>query len=386
MADLKPALDPNLTRRCFLKLAGSGLAGFSLGRLFGPSGRAEAQIPRKGLIIARPSYFYTPLEKGAVRCELCPRHCRLPEGERGFCRVRENRGGRLMSLVYGNPCAFHLDPIEKNPFFHVLPGTSSLSLATAGCNFQCKFCQSWEISQASPEDVFGFDLPPDKAVDRAASMGARSMAYTFVEPVIFYEYMADVGAEAKKAGLLSLIHSNGFINPAPLLQLVPVLDGANIDLKGFSQEYYQELCGGELKPVLDTLIILKKENLHLEITNLVVPGKNDDPALIGEMCRWIKRELSPDTPLHFARFYPLYKLKGLPPTPVATLEKARAEAVSAGLKYVYLGGVPGHEAANTYCPGCRKMIVRRLGFMIAENHLAEGRCRFCGHRIPGLWG
>jgi pyruvate formate lyase activating enzyme len=309
----------------------------------------------------------------------------VAKGKRGICRVRENRDGKYYSLVYGNPCAVHLDPIEKKPLFHVLPGTTSFSLATAGCNFHCKFCQNWEISQAAPEDITSFEVPLELMVKRAKEVGARSVAYTYAEPTIFYEYMIDIGTLAKKSGLLNVYHSNGFINPVPLKNLCKVLDAANIDLKGFSDDFYQELCGGNLAPVLETLKTLKREKVHLEITNLVIPTKNDEMSMVKEMCLWVKKELGADTPIHFSRFYPLYKLKTLPQTPVSTLDKARAVALSAGLKYVYVGNVPGHEGENTFCPKCKKMVIQRTGYMVGEINLKAGNCRYCGKPIPGIW-
>jgi pyruvate formate lyase activating enzyme len=309
----------------------------------------------------------------------------VAKGKRGICRVRENRDGKYYSLVYGNPCAVHLDPIEKKPLFHVLPGTASFSLATAGCNFQCKFCQNWEISQAFPEDVYSYEVPPDLMVKRAKEIGARSIAYTYVEPTIFYEYMFDIGQLTKKEGLLNVTHSNGFMNPGPLKNLCKVLDAANIDLKGFTENFYRELCAGEIDPVLETLKTLKKEKIHLEITNLIIPTKNDDLSVLKEMCTWIKRELGADTPIHFSRFYPLYKLKNLPPTPVSTLEKAREAASSVGLEYVYIGNIPGHAGEHTFCPKCKKMIIQRTGYMVGEINLKNGKCRYCGKPIPGIW-
>lgn len=377
--------DTGLTKREFLKLCLHGAFTSSLACFSGFSANAFAQSPQKGLIKTALSPYFTRFSDGDVRCELCPRLCRIPKGERGGCRVRENRNGKCYSLVYGNPCALHPDPIERNPFFHVLPSTRCLSLATAGCNFSCKFCQTWEISQAAPEDVYSLDVPPDMVVKRAKQMGVHSITYTYVEPVIFFEYMAEVGDRARKAGLLSLIHSNGYINPKPLKDLCRVLDAANIDLKSISEKYYREMCGGELAPVLETLKILKQENIHLEITNLVVPTKNDDPGRINEMCLWIKENLGPDTPVHFLRFYPLYKLKNLPPTPASTLENARNTAMSAGLNFVYINNVPGHAGENTFCPQCRKIVIKRLGFMVEEVHINEGKCNFCGRLIPGIW-
>ncbi len=374
-----------MTKREFLELCGTGFCALAAASLFGIPKTVRAQGAVKGLIKTKLSPYFTALEGGEIRCELCPKRCRLAPGKRGVCRVRENRGGKCYSLVYGNPCAFHPDPMERNPFFHALPGTRSLSLATAGCNFRCKFCQTWEISQASPEDVYSYDIPPELVVKRAKQMRTRSVSYTYVEPVIFYEYMVEVGAAAKKEGLLSLIHSNGFINPVPLRDLSKVLDAANIDLKGFTDEFYRELCNGGLDPVLKTLKTLKQEKVHLEITNLIIPTKNDDMSLVREMCLWIKAELGANTPVHFSRFYPLYKLKNLPPTPVSTLEQAREMALSSGLEYVYIGNVPGHEGQNTFCPECKKMVIQRIGYMIGEVHLKGGKCEFCEKPIPGIW-
>jgi pyruvate formate lyase activating enzyme len=377
--------NPQLTKRDFLRYCGVSLCALSSVSLSGLAETSHAQMAKKGLVKTKLSPYFTSLERGEIQCELCPHRCRVAKGKRGLCRVRENRDGKYYSLVYGNPCAVHLDPIEKKPFSHVLPGTTSFSLATAGCNFQCKFCQNWEISQAFPEDVYSYDVPPELIVSRAKEIGARSVAYTYVEPMIFYEYMSDISLLAKKAGLLNVTHSNGFINPAPLKNLCKVLDAVNIDLKGFTENFYRELCGGELSPVLETLKTLKKEKVHLEITTLIIPTKNDEMSVIKEMCVWIKKELGEDTPIHFSRFYPLYKLKTLPPTPVSTLEMAREVALSAGLEYVYVGNIPGHAGENTFCPKCKKMVIQRTGYMVGEIHLKDGKCRYCGKPISGIW-
>ncbi len=300
--------------------------------------------------------------------------------------MRENRGGQYYSLVYGNPCSAHLDPIEKKPFFHFLPASSSFSIATAGCNFQCKFCQNWQISQIFPEESYNMDFSPNQVVRKALEMKARSIAYTYVEPTVFYEYMWDTAQLAKKAGIKNVYHSNGFINPNPLRNLCKILDGANIDLKGFTEDFYRQLCGGQLEPVLKSLKILKEEKVHLEITNLVIPTMNDDLARVRQMCLWIKNELGAETPIHFSRFYPLYKLNALPPTPVSTLDAVRATAQAAGLEYVYIGNIPGHVAENTLCPRCRQMIIKRTGFMVGEVLIRQGRCGKCGNPIPGVWG
>lgn len=374
-----------LNKREFLRICGGTLCSLSFLPFSCLPLKSYAQRPQKGLIKTKLSPYYTPLKDGDIRCELCPRRCVVPKGKRGFCRVRENRDGKYYSLVYGNPCAIHLDPIEKKPLFHVLPATTSFSIATAGCNLHCQFCQNWEISQANPEDVFSFDVAPEEIAKRAKAMGAASVAHTYVEPTVFFEYMLDVGAAARREGLLNVIHSNGYINPGPLRELCSGLDAANIDLKGFTKSFYAELCSGDLEPVLQTLKILKECKVHLEITNLVIPTRNDDPRVIREMCDWIRKELGAETPLHLSRFYPLYRLTKLPPTPVSTLEGARAAALAAGLEYVYIGNVPGHEAWDTLCPRCKKRIILRTGYMIRENHVRDGKCGYCGKPIPGIW-
>lgn len=378
--------DSRMTKREFLKICGASFCVFCAPHLFAFPQTSRAQMAKKGLIKTTLSPYYTPLGGGEIQCELCPRRCRVSPGNRGFCRVRENREGKCYSLVYGNPCVIHLDPIEKEPFFHVLPGSRSLTISTAGCSFQCKFCENWEISQAFPEDVYSYDVPPETMVKRAVQMGARSLAYTYAEPTVFLEYLLEVATHAKEAGLLNVIHSNGFINPAPLRDLCQVLDAAHIDLKGFSETFYHELCSGEMAPVLETMKVLRAEKIHLEITNLVIPSKNDDMATLREMFLWIKGELGADTPLHLSRFYPRHKLKKLPSTPIPTLEKARETALSCGLEYVYIGKVPGHEGWNTFCPRCGKMIIQRTGYMIGEMHITEGRCAYCGNPVPGIWG
>jgi pyruvate formate lyase activating enzyme len=241
------------------------------------------------------------------------------------------------------------------------------------------------MALVAPEDVYAYDLPPEAVVKQARATKARSVSYVFTEPVVFYEYMEAIATLAKRAKLLNLVHTNGFIAPKPLKALCGRLDAVSVDLKGFDPRFYRDLCEGELTPVLETLKQLKAADLHIEITNLVIPTLNDDMARIREMCRWIKRELGPGVPLHFARFYPLYKLANLPPTPVSALDRARKVALETGLHYVYVARVSGHEGENTFCPGCRKAVIRRMGFMIVETHLKSGKCGHCGAPIPGRW-
>lgn len=346
---------------------------------------SHAQSLEKGFLGQKVSPYFTSLDNGRIRCELCPRFCEVDKGERGYCRVRENRNGQYYSLVYGNPCAVHVDPIEKKPFFHVLPGTLSFSLATAGCNLNCKFCQNWEISQARPDNTLNYRLPPEQAVEAAVRSQCRSIASTYVEPTIFIEYMLDLGRLAKEQKLLKVIHSNGYINTAPLQDLCRVLDAACIDLKGFTDEYYRELTEGTLNPVLATLKQLRERKVHTEIVTLIVPGKNDDMQQLRAMSRWIRTELGPEVPLHFSRFTPLYKLRSLPPTPVATLERARQTALEEGLHFVYIGNVPGHEAEHTTCPQCKTRVIERIGYRVQTVQLQDGKCAKCGQAIPGIW-
>ncbi len=379
-----------LTRRRFLRnCATCALAATGAALLPGLPAPAPAQAKTgdlaKGFINPRPSPWFASLPDKYIRCTLCPHECEVAPGGRGRCEVRENRDGAYYSLAYGNPCAVHADPIEKKPFFHVLPATRSFSIATAGCNLECKFCQNWEISQARPEDTFNYDLSPEAVVAFAGRTGCRSIASTYVEPTIFFEYMIDIGRLARKASLLTVTHSNGYINPEPLASLCDYLDAACIDLKGFSDDYYRQMTGGALEPVLSTLKALKKRKIHTELVNLMVPTRNDDAKMIADMCHWVAAELGPDTPIHFSRFHPMYKLKSLPPTPRSTLEGARKTAMDAGLRFVYIGNQPGHEGENTFCPKCGEKIIARLGYQVQALHLKSGACGFCGQPIPGIW-
>jgi len=321
------------SRRAFLKQTVYFITSF--GFSFIPAWSGSINL-KPGLIKTKRSPYFKKLNDKSIMCTLCPKQCVVAEGHRGYCEVRENRGGVYYSLVYGNPCAVHIDPIEKKPFFHVLPGSGVFSLATAGCNFDCKFCQNWEISQAKPEETFNYDLPPSQVVALTKEYNCSAIASTYVEPTIFYEYMYDIGRLTAKENILNTCHSNGYINPEPLKALCKYLDAACIDLKAFSEKFYREETEGNLAPVLETLKILKEQDVHIEIVNLVIPTKNDHMKMIKEMVEWIKETLGPHIPLHFTRFYPRYKLKNLPPTPVQTLERARDLALKAGLNLMAL--------------------------------------------------
>ncbi|MBU0549784.1 MAG: AmmeMemoRadiSam system radical SAM enzyme [Candidatus Omnitrophica bacterium] len=358
---------------------------FYLGDLFVSSGKnlleAVSHQPLK------EAYYYQKLDKQSVQCQLCPRQCIIAPGKRGFCRVRENIEGILYSLVYAQPCAVHIDPIEKKPLFHFLPSSSAFSVATAGCNFKCAYCQNWQISQARPEEVDSVYLPAQELVKKALESGCLTIAYTYSEPVIFYEYMLESAKLAKASGIRNVMHSNGFINEQPLRELCKYLDAANIDLKGFSQKHYREIALGDLEAVLRTLKILKQEGVWVEITNLILPGFNDGEEEISKMCLWIRENLGEEVPVHFSRFWPMYKLLSLSPMPISTLQKARKIALDCGLKYVYLGNVtPGHSAENTFCPNCGNVVIKRNRYTILEVNLdAEGGCKLCGEKIEGIW-
>ncbi|GAM09242.1 putative protein [Geobacter sp. OR-1] len=349
--------------------------------------KAEArEIINKGVLLKKEARYYQKNAGNSVGCRLCPRQCDIPAGSTGFCRARRNTGGTLYSLGYAAPCAIHVDPIEKKPFFNYLPQSRSFSIASAGCNLRCKFCQNWDISQASPAETMNYAMQPADLVMTALNKGCRSIAFTYTEPSTYFEYMLDTAKIARSKGLLNVYHSNGYIRQEPLRELCTVLDAANIDLKGFTPEYYRSMCEADLEPVLETLKTLKKSGVWLELTNLVIPGQNDDLVTIRRMADWIRQNLGAETPLHFSRFFPLYKLTHITPTPVSTLEKARETARKAGLKYVYIGNLPGHAGNNTYCPKCAKLVVKRSGFSVLEKHLAGSACAYCGYKLHGRWG
>ncbi len=320
-----------------------------------------------------------------VKCLLCAQGCAISAGRRGRCRARVNVGGELRSLVYGRPVAIHVDPIEKKPFYHFLPGVSALSLGTTGCPLRCKFCQNWTLSQASPEDYDVTRIAPAEVVAAAAARRAPVIAFTYTEPTVFVEYLLDVAAEARARGLRSVLVSCGFMNPEPLADLCRALDAIKIDLKGFSERFYRDVCGAALAPVLRTIAQIARSGTHLEIVNLVVPTLNDSERMLRALAAWVVREVGPDVPLHFTRFFPEYQLLNLAPTPVKTLERARAIALDSGLRYVYIGNVPGHPGGQTYCPGCRKVVIRRDNFFVEALHVTKGRCAFCGTRVAGVW-
>jgi pyruvate formate lyase activating enzyme len=333
----------------------------------------------------KEALYWKDAGQGKVQCFLCPRQCLIAVNQRGFCRARKNISGKLYCLTYGQPVAIHIDPIEKKPFFHVYPGTKSFSIATAGCNLRCKFCQNWEISQLDPESVKVVFVSPQEIVRQAKAAGCRTIAFTYTEPTIFYEYMLDIAQLAKSEGIACVMHSSGFINEAPLRRLTKYLTAADIDLKGFSQEYYASFCEGSLESVLNTLKILKEEGVWLEITNLILPGANDAPSDINNLCVWVRDNLGPDTPVHFSRFFPMYKLLDLSPTPIKTLTASWEIAKKTGLNYVYIGNISQNIGEDTICPVCGKMLIKRIGYDVLENNIVDGKCKFCTAAISGVW-
>jgi pyruvate formate lyase activating enzyme len=381
--DLLPLNHICTDRRTFLQLGGACLCIAAAHCLdLAPQALAADDSESR---FRREAGFYQKLPNRMVRCKLCPRQCTVPDGERGYCRVRENRGGTYYTLVHSRVVAEHIDPIEKKPFFHFLPGAMAFSVASGGCNVNCKFCQNWEISQARPEQLRAAYLPPKELASSAARAGCPVMAYTYSEPVVWTEYVLDACEAGHHESVRSVMVSNGYIQQEPLRRLCGNLDAIKIDLKAFSDSYYSDVVRGEFKPVLNSIVAARKQARWLEIVYLVVPTLNDSDAEFRNLARWMKSEIGPDVPIHFTRFTPLYLLRNLPPTPVQTLERAKSIADAEGLHYAYIGNIPGHPGENTHCPKCRQLLIERAGFSITQMSVKKGRCNKCGNSIPGVW-
>ena len=375
-----------LDRRAFLKAATLPCLAACAGGVIAPSlafGGPPAESDAQFTIEAQ---FYEKLPYKKIKCKLCPRQCVVDDRERGYCGVRENRGGIYYSLVHSRVVTAHVDPVEKKPLFHFLPGTLAFSIATAGCNVNCKMCQNWDISQIRPEQARSTYAPPQKVAALAKQNQCASIAYTYSEPIIFYEYMMDTAPAGHEQGVKSVVITGGYIEQEPLKKLCAAVDAIKVDLKAFSEKFYKEVVNGELKPVLDTLVTLQKQGMWSEIVYLVVPTLNDGEAEFKALARWVKSDLGLDVPLHFSRFHPEYLLKNLPPTPLETLERAKAIADAEGLRYVYIGNVPGHPAENTYCPKCRRVVVERAGYTVSGVRIRKGKCQYCQQPIAGVWG
>ena len=375
-----------LSRRDLVTVACAGAAAALLPRTVG-----STSPPQVGAVITgddlpvREASWYKKLPESRVECQLCPRACQVADAERGGCGVRENRGGTYYTLVHSLACSVHLDPIEKKPFFHVLPGAQALSYATAGCNVECKFCQNWEISQFRPEQVRSQYLPPETLVEVARRNGVPLLSATYSEPVVFWEYVRDTAAAGRRLGVRSTVVSNGYAQEQALKDVLPLIAAMKVDLKAFTERFYRDLVRGELKPVLKALEVIKASGTWLEIVVLLVPGQNDSEGEVRDLSRWVKGNLGAEVPVHFTRFHPTYRLTNLPPTPVPTLERAWQVAKAEGLAFPYLGNVPGHPGENTTCPGCGKQLIRRVGFQVLDNALADGKCPQCKRAIPGVW-
>jgi pyruvate formate lyase activating enzyme len=355
-----------------------GLAGFLIYQ--------EEKMPKVSPGDFYPARFYETLDNKIVRCNLCPNRCILSQEQIGLCKARKNVDGKLYSMVYGKIASWHLDPVEKKPIFHFLPGSLIYSISTTGCNLQCKFCQNWQISQVFPWEVETKKMTPEEVVEDAIKSGAKSIAFTYNEPTIYYEYMFDIAKLAKEKGLKTAVISSGYINPEPLKELLPYIDAYKIDFKGISDKFYQRMTvSGKVEPVMEAMKIIKEKGVWLEIVNLVIPGENDSEEDLENLILWVKNNLGTDVPLHFSRFHPDYKLLNVPPTPIETLKKARKMAIDLGLKYVYIGNVDDVEGSTTYCPESKEPAIVRKGFFVLQNNLLpKGQCR-SGEKIPGIW-
>jgi len=377
--------DNKHTRRQVLRAGGASLCAFAAGALLPSCGFIERLFSSPDDQFRVTARHWTAVDGQTVQCRLCPNECILVPGARGRCRARENSGGTLQSLVYSRIAAAHVDPIEKKPFNHFLPGSMAFSVATAGCGLSCRFCQNWQLSQSRPEDLDAVRIVPADLAARARGASAPVVAFTYNEPVVQFEYVVDASREARARGLRTAIISSGYINPGPMREMAAHLDAVKIDLKSFSDDFYRDVCGGTLGAVLRALETVKSSGRWLEIVVLVIPTLNDSPREIRDLARWIVRNLGRDVPVHFTRFHPMYLLRNVPPTPVATLERSREIAAAEGVRYPYVGNVPGHRWENTYCHSCGTPVITRAGLFSTESLLRNGACPRCGARIPGVW-
>jgi pyruvate formate lyase activating enzyme len=334
-----------------------------------------------------PTKYWHPLEDGRVQCDLCPRYCKLHEGQRGFCFVRACHGGAVVLTAYGRSSGFCVDPIEKKPLYHFLPGTPVLSFGTAGCNLGCRFCQNWDISKSRETDTLADEASPEAVADAAERLGCKSVAFTYNDPVIFHEYAIDVARACRRRGIRTVAVTAGEVCAEPRAEFYEHIDAANVDLKGFTEEFYRDICAGRLRPVLDTLVYLKsRTNVWLEITTLLIPGLNDSDGELGRLTGWVAENLGPDVPLHFTAFHPDFRLLDRPPTPPETLRRARRIALANGLRYAYVGNVHDAEGDSTFCHGCGALLIGRDWYELTHWGLdAAGRCRACDTLCPGVF-
>ena len=337
---------------------------------------------------SHPGRWWHALEDGRIQCDLCPRDCKLHEGQRGACFVRKMQDGKMVLTTYGRSSGFCVDPIEKKPLNQFYPGSSVLSFGTAGCNLACKFCQNWDISKSREMDTLMDQATPQMIADSALRLGCRSVAFTYNDPVIFAEYALDVADACHAKDVKTVAVTAGYIHPEPRREFYSRMDAANVDLKAFTEDFYFKLTGAHLQPVLDTLVYLARETeVWTEITTLLIPGKNDSDEEIEAQCKWIVQNLGRDVPLHFSAFHPDWKMRDVPATPAATLRRARETALRAGLRYVYTGNVHDEAGGTTHCPACGEAVIVRDWYEIRAYHLTdEGACAFCGHKLAGRYG
>jgi pyruvate formate lyase activating enzyme len=341
-----------------------------------------------------PTRFWHLLEDGRVQCDLCPRYCKLHEGQRGFCFVRACREHQVVLTTYGRSSGFCVDPIEKKPLYHFLPGTAVLSFGTAGCNLGCKFCQNWEISKSRELDTLGEEASPQTIVSAAVALGCRSVAFTYNDPVVFHEYAIDVAAACREQGIKTVAVTSGEVCAEPRTEFYRFIDAANVDLKGFTQAFYRDVCAGHLEPVLETLVYLKGQtSVWLEVTTLLIPRLNDSDRELEELTSWVIENLGPDVPLHFSGFHPDFRLLDRPPTPATTLRRARRIAIKNGVRYAYVGNVHDPQADSTYCHACGNRLIGRDWYELTAWQLEGNRCKVCQtvcagafEPDPGNWG
>jgi len=378
--------DKRLSRRCFIKqgLVAGALGPALMGRVMPASSGSESRGDDNPERHIREARYYEKIGEKKIICKLCPHECRIADLERGTCGVRENRNGTYYTMVYGNPCSVHVDPIEKKPMFHYYPATRAFSIATAGCNFVCRFCQNWEISQKRPEQVKTIDLYPADVIKAARRYDCHTVAHTYTEPVIFFEYMLDCAIQGHKQHVPNVMISNGYIQEKPMRELCQYLGAVKIDLKAFTEKFYREQCSGTLKPVLDCLLVLRDEGIWFEIVVLIIPTLNDSPQEIRQMTRWIVKELGADVPVHFSRYYPTFMLKNIPPTPPGLLDRAWKIARESGVQYAYVGNLLS-DASNTYCHSCGKLLIERYGYSTSLKGMKKNTCKYCGEKIPGVF-
>jgi pyruvate formate lyase activating enzyme len=332
--------------------------------------------------LIKEGVLFDKLPNNKVKCNVCSHRCVISEGKLGICGTRKNINGIIHTTIYNTVSSEAVDPVEKKPLYHFLPGTLSYSLGTIGCNFRCLHCQNWNISQVALEEAWTKEITPDEAIKRALERGCKSISWTYNEPAIWHEYTYDSAVLAKKAGLKTIYVTNGYITPEALRRIAPYLDAFRVDIKSFSDDFYRKICGARLAPVLESTKLAKELGMHVEVITLIIPTKNDSPEEIAQIVRWVRENLGADTPMHFTRFYPIYKMEELTPTPTETLEMAHDIAKKEGMRFVYTGNVPGHKYENTYCPKCNALLIDRTGFRVSAIKIKDGKCPECGEGVP----